>query len=98
MFSRKPNEKKIKLYHGELVKTLDLLETVWLKSDEKGFLTTDFITFADILCAVELEQTSKILKFPQPIYQIQIFNQLTQDSPISILTRVARDCQHGMIV
>lgn len=74
MFGRKPNDKKIKLYHGELVKTLDLLETVWLKSDEKKFLTTDFITFADILCAVELEQTSKNFRIPtKPIIKFSNF-------------------------
>lgn len=60
MFGRNPNEKKIKMYLKELLSTLDILEEVWLKCDDKKFLTSDQITFADLLCAAELEQTSKI--------------------------------------
>lgn len=59
MFNKKPDEKKIKIYYKQLLTTLDLLENVWLGSSDKKFLASDHISFADILCACELEQTSE---------------------------------------
>lgn len=39
-----------------MVTTLDSLENVWLESAEKTYLTSNEISFADILAACELEQ------------------------------------------
>lgn len=50
-----PNEKKIESAKIQMEKTLDLLETVWLSDPSKQFLATNEISFADILCACELE-------------------------------------------
>lgn len=36
--------------------TLDLFENVWLESSDKLFLTSNEISFADILAACEMEQ------------------------------------------
>ena len=40
-------------------KVLDLMENTWLESKEKRFLATNEVSFADILAACEIEQTSK---------------------------------------
>jgi hypothetical protein len=56
MFGRTPNEKRIQSYYNEFQKTLDILQEIWLK--DRDFLVLDEITFADLLCAAEIEQTS----------------------------------------
>lgn len=61
MFGRNPNEKKIQMYFKELQKTLNIIEEIWLK--DKMFLASDQISFADLLCACELEQTSMFSKW-----------------------------------
>lgn len=58
MFGKKPNEKRIEIYYNEFQKTLNILEEIWLKSEGQKFLVSDMITFADLLCAAEIEQTS----------------------------------------
>lgn len=57
MSGNPPNEEKLAFLKGNMVKTLDLLENTWLESSQKSFLTTEEISFADILAACELEQT-----------------------------------------
>lgn len=57
LMSGKPaEESKVKMFKGRMEETLDLLENVWLQSSEKTFLTTNEISFADILAACEIEQ------------------------------------------
>lgn len=51
-----PSQKKIVASQKFMEKTLDLLETIWLKDPSKPFLTTQEISFADILASCELEQ------------------------------------------
>lgn len=36
--------------------SLDLLENVWLNDERKKFIASNEVTFADILCACEIEQ------------------------------------------
>jgi len=57
MMTGKPiNEQMVKFFKKRMEETLDTFENVWLKSSEKQFLTTNEISFADILAACELEQ------------------------------------------
>lgn len=57
MMTGKPvDESRVKLFKSNMLQTLDLLENVWLESSDKAFLTTNEISFADILAACELEQ------------------------------------------
>lgn len=56
MSGKPPSESKIAMFQGHMEKALDILENVWLESTEKTFLTTNEISFADILAACELEQ------------------------------------------
>jgi glutathione S-transferase len=57
MMSGKPvSESKVAMFKSHMEATLDLLENVWLESSDKAFLTTNEISFADILAACELEQ------------------------------------------
>lgn len=57
MSGKPPNESKIQLFKNHMETTLDILENTWLENAEKTFLTTDSeISFADILCACEIEQ------------------------------------------
>lgn len=51
-----PSPTKLAFLKTNMEKTLDLLENTWLESSQKPFLTTDQISFADILAACELEQ------------------------------------------
>ncbi|KAG5684923.1 hypothetical protein PVAND_014131 [Polypedilum vanderplanki] len=56
-FSGKPpNEKKVREYENLMIKSLDTFENIWLASDQKEFLATKEISFADILACCELEQ------------------------------------------
>jgi glutathione S-transferase len=56
MSGKPPKEAMVSMFQGRMEQTLDLLENVWLESSEKAFLTTNEISFADILAACELEQ------------------------------------------
>lgn len=56
MSGKPPVEDRVKLFKSHMEKTLDLLENTWLESAEKPFLTSNEISFADILAACELEQ------------------------------------------
>lgn len=51
-----PSQQKIDSSKNVMVKTLDLLENVWLQDQSKPFLATKEISFADILASCELEQ------------------------------------------
>lgn len=56
MSGKPPKAEQVEFFKENMEKTLDLLENVWLESSEKKFLTTNEISFADILAACELEQ------------------------------------------
>lgn len=57
LMSGKPaSESKVAMFQGHMEKTLDILESTWLESSDKAFLTTNEISFADILAACEIEQ------------------------------------------
>ena len=57
IMSGKPvSESTVAMFHGQMEKTLDILENVWLESAEKSFLASKEISFADILASCELEQ------------------------------------------
>ena len=53
------NEKKLEMFKEQMEKALDLMENTWLASKDKKFLATAEISFADVLAACEIEQTSK---------------------------------------
>lgn len=59
LFQKPINEKKVQMYFNGLQQTLDILESTWLGSGNKQYLASEKISFADILCSCELEQTSK---------------------------------------
>lgn len=48
------------MYFNGLQQTLDNLDSVWLESSKKKYLATEELSFADILCACEIEQTSEL--------------------------------------
>jgi glutathione S-transferase len=56
MTGKPPKESHLKMLQGQMEKTLDSLENIWLESAEKTFLAGNEISFADILAACELEQ------------------------------------------
>jgi len=56
MTGKPTSESKIVMAQTHMENVLDLLENVWLQSNEKDFLTSKEISFADILAACELEQ------------------------------------------
>ena len=56
MTGKPPNESRVKEFKGRMEQTLDLFENVWLESSDKLFLTSNEISFADILAACEIEQ------------------------------------------
>lgn len=51
----KLNPKKVEASKAVLDKTLDNLETIWLKDTTKPFLATQEISFADILASCEID-------------------------------------------
>lgn len=55
------NEKKLEMFKEQMEKVLDLMENTWLESKDKKFLATNEISFADVLAACEIEQTSEML-------------------------------------
>lgn len=59
MFNKPVNDKKVQMYFNGLQTTLDTLESTWLASSSKDYLASEKISFADVLCAAELEQTSE---------------------------------------
>lgn len=54
---KEPSANKLSALTGYMETTLDLMENVWLESNEKRFLASKEISFADILAACEIEQT-----------------------------------------
>lgn len=50
-----PSKEELEEMKSKLDKTLDAFEKIWLESDEKDFLASKEISFADILAACEME-------------------------------------------
>lgn len=57
MEGKQPSANKLSALAGYMETTLDLMENVWLQSNEKRFLASNEISFADIIAACEIEQT-----------------------------------------
>lgn len=56
MTGKPPVQSKVDLFKGQMEKTLESLENIWLESSDKAFLASNELSFADILAACELEQ------------------------------------------
>lgn len=56
MTGKPPKESTLSMLQGQMEKSLDSLENIWLESAEKSYLAGSEISFADILAACELEQ------------------------------------------
>lgn len=52
---KSPSNEELEEMKSKLDKTLDAFENIWLASDEKDFLASKDISFADILAACEME-------------------------------------------
>lgn len=56
LFGEPVDEVMVEELKGRMEVTLDIFENIWLEDPKKQFLTTNEISFADILAACELEQ------------------------------------------
>lgn len=57
MTQKEPDQEKVAMFQTRMESTLDTLENIWLDSKTKSYLASEQLSFADLLCACEIEQT-----------------------------------------